>query len=50
MNEPLRDGRRVAVMNAMDALAERFVEGAPEKRFAKKRAEMEKQSKQRSKL
>ena len=41
MNAPLRDGRMVAVVNAMDALAERFVEGAPEARFAKKKAELE---------
>ena len=48
MNAPLRDGRMVAVANAMDALAERMVEGAPAARFAKKRAEMEAQSKQRA--
>ena len=47
MNAPLRDGRLVAVVNAMDALAERFVEGAPEARFAKKRKEMEEKSKAR---
>ena len=45
MNAPLRDGRMVAVVNAMDALAERFVEGAPEARFAKKKAELEGKSK-----
>jgi Delta3-Delta2-enoyl-CoA isomerase len=50
MNAPLRDGRLVAVVNAMDALAERFVEGAPEARFAKKRREMEEKSKGKSKL
>jgi Delta3-Delta2-enoyl-CoA isomerase len=45
MNAPLRDGRLVAVVNAMDALAERFVEGAPAKRFEKKKAELEAKSK-----
>lgn len=49
MNAPLRDGRMVAVQNAMDGLAERFVEGAPYERFAKKRQEMEAKSK-KSKL
>jgi peroxisomal 3,2-trans-enoyl-CoA isomerase len=33
MNAPLRDGRLVAVVNAVDALAERFVEDAQKKRF-----------------
>jgi Delta3-Delta2-enoyl-CoA isomerase len=47
MNAPLRDGRMVAVQNAMDALAERFVEGAPYERFAQKRKEMEAASKKR---
>jgi Delta3-Delta2-enoyl-CoA isomerase len=41
MNAPLRDGRMIAVYNAMDALAERFVEGAPRKRFAEKKRELE---------
>lgn len=50
MNAPLRDGRMVAVQNAMDALAERFVDGAPYERFALKRKEMEAKSKQSSKL
>jgi len=45
MNAPLRDGRMVAVQNAMDALSERFVEGAPYERFALKRKEMEEKSK-----
>lgn len=49
MNAPLRDGRMVAVQNAMDALAERFVEGAPYERFEIKRKEMEAKSK-KSKL
>jgi Delta3-Delta2-enoyl-CoA isomerase len=50
MNIPLREGRMVAVYNAMDALAERFVEGAPEERFRVKKAELEAKSKGRSKL
>ncbi|KPI35161.1 Enoyl-CoA delta isomerase 2, mitochondrial [Cyphellophora attinorum] len=41
MNAPLRDGRMIAVQNAMDALSERFVEGAPYERFALKKKEME---------
>lgn len=41
MNAPLRDGRMVAVVNAMDALAERFVEDAPKKRFAEKKKLLE---------
>lgn len=45
MNAPLRDGRLVAVVNAMDALAERSVEGAPEARFAKKKKELMEKSK-----
>jgi peroxisomal 3,2-trans-enoyl-CoA isomerase len=40
-NAPLKDGRMLAVYNAMDALAERFVEGAPFKRFELKKAELE---------
>jgi peroxisomal 3,2-trans-enoyl-CoA isomerase len=36
-NAPLRDARIVAVYNAMDALAERVVEGASTKRFEAKR-------------
>ena len=40
-NAPLRDGRIVAVFNSVDALAERFVEGAPMKRFEIKKAELE---------
>jgi Delta3-Delta2-enoyl-CoA isomerase len=40
-NAPLRDGRIVAVFNSIDALAERFVEGAPVKRFEIKKAELE---------
>ena len=41
MNAPLRDGRIVAVFNAMDALAERFVEDAPKKRFEDKKKLLE---------
>jgi peroxisomal 3,2-trans-enoyl-CoA isomerase len=40
-NKPLRDVRMLAVHDAMDALAERFVEGAPFERFAIKKAELE---------
>jgi peroxisomal 3,2-trans-enoyl-CoA isomerase len=40
-NAPLRDGRIVAVYNAMEALANRFVDGAPSQRFAEKKAAME---------
>lgn len=40
-NAPIRDARMVAVVNAVDALAERMVEGAPAKRFMAKRAELE---------
>jgi Delta3-Delta2-enoyl-CoA isomerase len=50
MNAPLRDGRMVAVVNAMDALAERFVDGAPNRRFEVKRREMEEKSRGRGKL
>ncbi|KAF2503100.1 peroxisomal d3,d2-enoyl-CoA isomerase [Lophium mytilinum] len=39
-NAPIRDARMVAVYNAMDALAERFVEDAPVKRFAEKKKEL----------
>ncbi|KAF2455875.1 ClpP/crotonase-like domain-containing protein [Lineolata rhizophorae] len=49
-NAPLRDARIVAVFNAMDALAERFVEDAPIKRFEAKMKELETKSKGRSKL
>ena len=43
-NAPLRSGRLLAVHDSMDALAERFVEGAPLERFALKRAELEGES------
>ncbi len=45
MNIPLREGRMVAVVNAMDALAERFVDGAPTRRFVEKKKELEAKSK-----
>lgn len=41
MNAPLRDGRLVAVVNAVDALAERFVEDAQKKRFEDKKKFLE---------
>ncbi|KAK2627825.1 hypothetical protein QTJ16_002471 [Diplocarpon rosae] len=40
-NAPLRDGRMVATLNAVDALAERFVEDAPVRRFEMKKKELE---------
>lgn len=40
-NAPLRDGRMLAVYNSVEALANRFVDGAPFKRFADKKALME---------
>ncbi|KAL1612737.1 hypothetical protein SLS60_000966 [Paraconiothyrium brasiliense] len=49
-NVGVRDQRMVAVVNAIDALAERFVEDAPTKRFAEKRRLMEEKSKTRSKI
>lgn len=49
-NAPIRDARLIAVVNAIDALAERFVEDAPKKRFEVKRRELEEKSKARSKL
>ncbi|KAB2107665.1 hypothetical protein AG0111_0g3941 [Alternaria gaisen] len=49
-NAPIRDARMIAVVNAIDALAERFVEGAPAERFRIKREEMEQKSKARSKI
>lgn len=36
-NAPLRDARLIAVYNSMDALAERFVENAPIRRFEEKK-------------
>lgn len=49
-NAPIRDARMIAVINAVDALAERFVEGAPKERFEIKKREMEEKSKARAKI
>ncbi|KFY53398.1 hypothetical protein V496_07660 [Pseudogymnoascus sp. VKM F-4515 (FW-2607)] len=46
-NAHLRDRRILAVYNAMDALAERFVADVPQKRFAKKKELLESKSKSR---
>ncbi|KAF7897749.1 uncharacterized protein EAF01_008715 [Botrytis porri] len=47
-NLPLRDSRILAVYNSIDALAERFVDGAPFERFEAKRKEMEAKSRSRT--
>jgi peroxisomal 3,2-trans-enoyl-CoA isomerase len=44
-NAPIRDARLMAVVNAVDALAERFVEDAPTKRFEEKRQLLESKNK-----
>jgi Delta3-Delta2-enoyl-CoA isomerase len=44
-NAPLRDARMIAVYNFIDALAERFVEDAPVKRFEEKKKQLESRSK-----
>lgn len=49
-NAPIRDARLIAVVNAVDALAERFVEDAPKKRFEEKRKELEAKRKTRAKI
>lgn len=49
-NAPIRDARLIAVVNAVDALAERFTEDAPKKRFEVKVKELEAKSKARSKI
>lgn len=49
-NGKIRDERMIAVVNAVDALAERFVEDAPKKRFEEKRRELEEKSKTRAKI
>lgn len=49
-NAPIRDARLIAVVNAVDALAERFTEGAPMERFAIKKREMDEKSKARAKI
>lgn len=40
-NAPLREGRIGAVWNSVDALAERFVDGAPVERFVEKKRALE---------
>ena len=47
-NLRLRDERMTAVANAVDALAERFVDGEPIRRFKKRREEMEAKSKEKT--
>jgi len=49
-NIPLRESRINALYDSWDALAERFVEGAPQARFAAKLKMMEAKSKDKSKL
>lgn len=49
-NLPLRRERMLAVYDATEALAERFVEDAPKKRFAEKNKLLLEKSKSRSKL
>lgn len=49
-NAPMRDQRMMAVVNAVDALAERFVEDAPKKRFEAKIKELEEKSKSKAKI
>jgi len=44
-NAPLRDQRMIAVYNSVEALAERFVEDAPVKRFQEKKKLLEAKSK-----
>lgn len=44
MNWPLREGRMMAIHDATDALAERFVDGAPLQRMAAKRAQLQGES------
>jgi len=48
-NIPLREPRMAAVINAVDALADRFVEGAPKARFAEKMRQLEEKSKSKPK-
>ncbi|KAJ4311351.1 hypothetical protein N0V94_007986 [Neodidymelliopsis sp. IMI 364377] len=49
-NAPIRDARMIAVVNSVDALAERFVEGAPKLRFEAKRKELDEKRAARSKI
>lgn len=44
MNLPLRAGRLAAVIESVDALANRFVSGAPRDRFKMKKQELERKS------
>jgi len=44
-NQGVREARMMAVYNSIDALAERFVEDAPKKRFEEKKRELEAKSK-----
>ncbi|KAL4861642.1 hypothetical protein BDV12DRAFT_203810 [Aspergillus spectabilis] len=44
MNKGLREGRIVALVDAVDALAERFVQGVPMERFKKKTEELRRAS------
>ncbi|KAF1934212.1 peroxisomal d3,d2-enoyl-CoA isomerase [Didymella exigua CBS 183.55] len=49
-NDPIRDARLLAVVRSTDALAERFVEGAPRKRFEAKKKELDEKTATRSKI
>lgn len=49
-NDPIRDARLLAVVRSVDALAERFVEGAPKVRFEQKIRELEEKKKAKAKL
>lgn len=49
-NAPLRSSRMMAVTDALSALADRIVDGAPVKRFDMKRKELEAKRKARSNL
>lgn len=49
-NAPVRDARMLAVVNAVDALAERFVDGAPTMRFEAKVKELEEKRKAKAKM
>ncbi|KAL4967472.1 enoyl-CoA hydratase/isomerase family protein [Aspergillus stella-maris] len=48
MNASLRDGRIVALFDAVDSLAERFVKGVPMKRFERKTEELRRAREARS--
>lgn len=49
-NDPIRDARLLAVVRAVDALSERFVEDAPKKRFEAKRKELDEKRAARAKI